>query len=110
MPRMRLDQALATGGLCQSRSQAESYIRLGLVKVDGKTITKAARMVDETNDIMLATDQYVSRAGLKLASVANNFKINFLEKFTLTFKSSTGRTGDASHQGQLSAGPTVDCR
>ena len=37
---VRLDKALVQLGLVTTRSQAESYIRLGRVKVSGRLITK----------------------------------------------------------------------
>ncbi len=89
--KQRLDQALFSKGLVQSRSQAESYIKLGQVKVGSKVITKPGFMVDNNGEVkLLATDQYVSRAGLKLASVADKLKLNFKDKLMLDVGSSTG--------------------
>lgn len=87
----RLDQALAATGLVMSRSQAESYIKLGKVTVDEKVVTKPGALVTAGSKIELsATEQYVSRAGLKLASVAQIFKLDFREKNVLDVGSSTG--------------------
>jgi len=89
--KQRLDQTVVGRGLVLTRSQAESYIRLGKVTVDGKVVTKAGTMVGEERDIKLtATEQYVSRAGLKLASVAEALKIDFRGKTVLDVGSSTG--------------------
>ncbi len=78
-------------GLVASRSQAESYIKLGDVRVDGRVITKAGWMVDEADRIELtAKEQYVSRAALKLASVAEALQLNFRNKVVLDVGSSTG--------------------
>jgi 23S rRNA (cytidine1920-2'-O)/16S rRNA (cytidine1409-2'-O)-methyltransferase len=89
--KQRLDQQLASRGMVASRSQAESYIRLGQVKVNGKVTTKAGAMVGEGDDISLsATEQYVSRAALKLASVSQLFKLDFKHKTVLDVGSSTG--------------------
>jgi 23S rRNA (cytidine1920-2'-O)/16S rRNA (cytidine1409-2'-O)-methyltransferase len=87
----RLDHTVAALGLTTSRSQAESFIRLGKVTVNGKVVTKAGALVVETDKVELkATEQYVSRAGLKLASVAEIFKLDFRGKMVLDVGSSTG--------------------
>lgn len=95
----RLDQQLAHRGLVTTRSQAESYIKLGQVKVNAKVVTKPGFMVDETDDIkLLASEQYVSRAGLKLASVAQALKLDFKGKLMLDVGSSTGGFTDYALQ------------
>ena len=87
----RLDIELARRGLATSRSQAESWIKLGKVTVDGKAVTKPGLFVAETSNInMTAEEQYVSRAGLKLASVAQLLHLDFREKTVLDVGSSTG--------------------
>jgi 23S rRNA (cytidine1920-2'-O)/16S rRNA (cytidine1409-2'-O)-methyltransferase len=91
MTKQRLDQAMASRGMVASRSQAESYIRLGKVLVAGRVATKTGLMVDEAADIVLqAGEQYVSRAALKLQSVAAILKLNFTDKVVLDVGSSTG--------------------
>jgi 23S rRNA (cytidine1920-2'-O)/16S rRNA (cytidine1409-2'-O)-methyltransferase len=87
----RLDQALVRRGLTLSRSQAESYIKLGYVKVDGKTINKPGFVVkDESKVVLSVKEQYVSRAALKLASVAKKLQLDFKDKVVLDVGSSTG--------------------
>lgn len=87
----RLDQALLHLGLVASRSQAESYIKLGKVEVNGKVIVKPSHTVNPADKLVLtATEQYVSRAGLKLASVAGKLKLRFSGKIVLDVGSSTG--------------------
>jgi 23S rRNA (cytidine1920-2'-O)/16S rRNA (cytidine1409-2'-O)-methyltransferase len=91
MVKTRLDQSLATNGLTSSRSQAESYIKLGYVKVGGKTITKPGFLVNENDKISLTIkEQYVSRAALKLVSVAKKLNLDFRNKVVLDVGSSTG--------------------
>lgn len=91
MTRSRLDQALAGRQLVSSRSQAESYIKLGKVKVNGQVVEKAGYLVIDEDKIELAqTEQYVSRAALKLASVADKFDLDFKNKVVLDVGSSTG--------------------
>ena len=87
----RLDIELAKRGLTQSRSQAENLIRLGQIEVDGRIASKPGQPVGPDSVIkLLASERYVSRAGLKLASVATNFKIDFTDKVVLDIGSSTG--------------------
>ncbi|HVI68847.1 MAG TPA: TlyA family RNA methyltransferase [Magnetospirillaceae bacterium] len=91
MNKQRLDQTLVVRGLVASRSQAESWIKLGKVKVAGRIITKPGYFVasDKTIDL-IADEQYVSRAGLKLASVAKTLNLDFKDKVVLDVGSSTG--------------------
>lgn len=91
MAKARLDQLMATRGLAPTRSQAESWIKLGKVTVDGRVVTKPGFFADERATVALdAPEQYVSRAGLKLASVAEKFGIDFTSKLVLDVGSSTG--------------------
>lgn len=107
--KQRLDQSLVSRGLLPTRSQAESYIRLGQVKVNGKVITKPGTMVEETDDILSQiSEQYVSRAGLKLASVAELFKLDFRSKTVLDVGSSTGGFTDYALQHGASKVIAVD--
>lgn len=89
--RRRLDVAMAERGLVSSRSQAESYVRLGQVKVNGRLAEKAGLMVGATDVIQLdAGTQYVGRAALKLKSAAETFGLDFRDKTVLDVGSSTG--------------------
>ena len=97
--RDRLDKVLHGMGLVFSRSQAENLIRLGKVTVNGSVETKSGRLVGPSDKIVLnATEQYVSRAGLKLASVAQIFKLDFRGKTVLDVGSSTGGFTDYALQ------------
>ncbi len=89
--KQRLDAKVFADGLVRSRSQAENYIRLGYVFVDGIAQTKPGFLVQESSRVEVRiADQYVSRAALKLASVAAIFKIDFQNKTVLDVGSSTG--------------------
>ncbi len=89
--KQRLDKELVDRKLVATRSQAESYIRLGKVKVDQRIDTKPGRMVAPGARIDLdAEEQYVSRAALKLASVAPRLGLDFRGKVVLDVGSSTG--------------------
>jgi 23S rRNA (cytidine1920-2'-O)/16S rRNA (cytidine1409-2'-O)-methyltransferase len=99
MNKQRLDQTLVFRELVTTRSQAESFVKLGEVKVNGKVITKAGFLVTENDDIQVTTNErYVSRAGLKLASVAATLKLNFAGKTVLDVGSSTGGFTDYALQ------------
>ena len=97
--KQRLDQLVVARGLTRSRSQAESYIRLGKVTVNTKVDLKAGLLVSDTDEIELKSDeQYVSRAGLKLTSVAQLFGLDFRGKTVLDVGSSTGGFTDYALQ------------
>jgi len=97
--KQRLDQFLAQQKLVQSRSQAENFIRLGKVKVDGQAITKPGFLVSDHHKVKLdMKEKYVSRAGLKLASVARDLGLDFQEKIMLDVGSSTGGFTDYALQ------------
>jgi 23S rRNA (cytidine1920-2'-O)/16S rRNA (cytidine1409-2'-O)-methyltransferase len=99
MTKTRLDQLLVAKGLVSSRSQAESWIGLGKVTVDGRVAHKSGLFVAETADVQLtAEEQYVSRAGLKLASVAKLLNVDFRGKTVLDIGSSTGGFTDYALQ------------
>lgn len=89
--KQRLDKLLTDMKLVPTRSQAESFIRLGQVRVNGRIMTKPGELVSDGADIkLLAKEQYVSRAGLKLASVARALRLDFKNKVVLDVGSSTG--------------------
>ncbi|MCA9329422.1 TlyA family RNA methyltransferase [Candidatus Saccharibacteria bacterium] len=91
MSKVRLDNIVLAKGLVISRSQAESFIKLGKVTVNNKIIKRAGTLVNLTDDIQLTvSEQYVSRAGLKLESVINKLALDFKNKVVLDVGSSTG--------------------
>jgi 23S rRNA (cytidine1920-2'-O)/16S rRNA (cytidine1409-2'-O)-methyltransferase len=91
MTKQRLDIELTKRGITSSRSQAESWVRLGKVTVDGTVVTKPGHFIREDAVLKLtAKDQYVSRAGLKLASVAQLLHMDFRDKIVVDVGSSTG--------------------
>ncbi len=95
----RLDKVMAQQGLAATRSEAESWIRLGRVRVDGKVVQKAGTFVATTAAVILdAPERYVSRAGLKLASVAAALGVEFAGKVVLDVGSSTGGFTDYALQ------------
>lgn len=97
--KIRLDNRLVASKLVTTRSQAESFIRLGMVFVDGKVVAKPGFFVNPSTKVELkASGQYVGRAGLKLASVAKILKLDFNNKVVLDVGSSTGGFTDFALQ------------
>ncbi len=97
--KQRLDKELVLRRLVPTRSQAESYIRLGHVEVNGTKVIKPGELVSASDAIvMTASDRYVSRAGLKLASVASALQLQFRDKVVLDVGSSTGGFTDYALQ------------
>lgn len=87
----RLDKILVVKGMTATRSQAESYIKLGWVNVNGLPASKAGQMVSENDQITISNrQQYVSRAALKLESVIQALDLDFKFKTVLDVGSSTG--------------------
>jgi 23S rRNA (cytidine1920-2'-O)/16S rRNA (cytidine1409-2'-O)-methyltransferase len=97
--KQRLDRFLVQQKLVSTRSQAETYIRLGQVMVDGKLITKPGYFVGEDSKIDFGvSEQYVSRAALKLASVSDVLGLDFVKKTVIDVGSSTGGFTDYALQ------------
>ena len=72
----RLDTELQKRGLATTRSQAENLIKLGMVTVNNKAVIKPGFFVSSDAPINVTKEAFVSRAGLKLASVANIFNLS----------------------------------
>jgi len=97
--KQRLDQALTQRGLTTSRSQAENLTKLGYVKVNDRMVVKPAMLVAETDKVSLVSRQkYVSRAALKLASVAKLLGVDLTGENVLGVGSSTGGFTDYALQ------------
>ncbi len=95
----RLDRAVVNRGLVSTRSQAESYIRLGKVKVDGQVVKKPGAKIVKNAVVQLTTrKKYVSRGGFKLESVADKLGVDFYDKTVLDVGSSTGGFSDYALQ------------
>ncbi len=97
--KQRLDKMMVVRGLAVTRSEAANWIQLGRVHVNGRVAVKAGEFVDEASDVtMNAPERYVSRAGLKLASVAHKFAVSFGGAVVLDVGSSTGGFTDYALQ------------
>lgn len=106
---MRLDQYMAELGIVSSRSQAASYIKLGSVRINGNVVTKpGVRVLPKDKVFLTVKEQYVSRAALKLASVASSFDLSFAKSVVLDVGSSTGGFTDYALQHGASRVIAVD--
>jgi len=95
---MRLDQEMVKRGLVQSRSQAQRLIKLEKVEVNGKLAKKPNMTTSSSAGIDLMGEKFVSRAGLKLASVSEKLGLDFQAKNVLDVGSSTGGFTDYALQ------------
>lgn len=88
----RLDLVLMRCGLAASRSRARDLIRLGQVRVNGRTAVKAGATVPARAAIEIAADAnpYVSRGGLKLAAALEAFNLSPAGRVALDIGASTG--------------------
>lgn len=97
--KQRLDIEIVKRGLATTRSQAGNLIKLGDVLVDGSIVTKSGFFVSDSSNITIKSkERYVSRAGLKLASVAKLLRLDFRDKLVLDVGSSTGGFTDYALQ------------
>ncbi|MEI7623514.1 MAG: TlyA family RNA methyltransferase [Actinomycetes bacterium] len=73
--RRRLDTELVRRGLAPSRERAQADIAAGRVTVGGAPATKASRMVDASEPVIVhgPPPKYVSRAGAKLEGAIASF-------------------------------------
>lgn len=95
----RLDVELVKRGLISTRSQSEQEIEFGNVAVNGKIITKSSYPIGPEDKIrLIKKNPYVSRAGLKLASVSKKLNLEFKNKVVLDVGSSTGGFTDFALQ------------
>ena len=90
--RERLDRALVTRGLAESREQASRLILAGAVRVNGVLADKQGRCVSEDAkiDVCGPMSPFVSRGGEKLDAGLRAFGINPGEMVALDVGSSTG--------------------
>jgi len=97
--RIRLDKLLVEKGYVQARSKALGMIMAGNVLINGKPVTKAGTLVDETSGISLKeTPAYVSRAGSKLAAALDAFSVDLAGRVAIDIGASTGGFTDVMLQ------------
>ena len=87
----RLDTALVTRGLFDSREQAQRAIMAGEVKIGTRVAAKPSEMVAADAAVEVAAKQkYVGRGGLKLEGALDFFEIDPAGKRALDIGASTG--------------------
>jgi 23S rRNA (cytidine1920-2'-O)/16S rRNA (cytidine1409-2'-O)-methyltransferase len=89
---MRIDQLLVALGMVSSRQRAKELITGGQVYADGRQILKSSWIVPQgiQPEIRGQTLGYPSRAGLKLATALQFFRINVENLVALDVGASTG--------------------
>lgn len=89
--RVRIDQALVTRGLCESRERAQRAIMAGQVQINGQRVHKASQTVAPDDDItLLAPERYVSRGGFKLEHALRHFALTVTSNVAIDLGASTG--------------------
>jgi len=100
--RRRLDAELVRRGLAPSRERAQSEIAAGRVLVGGAPASKASRMVDAAESVVVLgpPPRFVSRAGAKLAGAIEHFDLHdeFRDVLVLDVGASTGGFTDCALQ------------
>ena len=95
----RADLYLTENGYYETRARAQTAIKAGLVKVDGKRLKKASEKLSDENEILAKAEHpWVSRGGLKLAYALKEFDISVEGKFCLDVGASTGGFSDVLRQ------------
>ncbi len=95
---MRIDLYLVDNGYYKSRELAKLSISKGLVKVDGKVITKPSfDYISGEIEVELPL-KFVSRGGYKLECAINTFYLDFKDKIVVDIGSSTGGFTDCALQ------------
>ena len=90
---MRVDVFLVERGYAKSREAAKKSIDAALVKIDGRTITKAGEKIDEAlpHEVEFAPlIPYVSRGGLKLEEALKAFDVDPTGMRAVDIGASTG--------------------
>lgn len=88
----RLDTLVVRSGILSSREQAARYILAGRIRVDGVVVDKPGKSVSSQASIELQPpeNQYVSRAGDKLAAALDEFAVSCTDLTVLDVGASTG--------------------
>ena len=88
---LRADMFLVRHGYAKSRTEAQSGIRSGRLKVNGEIVTKPSRPLDPDAQIEYAPlHHYVSRGALKLLAALDHFKLSPKGLICLDVGASTG--------------------
>lgn len=87
---MRADEFLTKQGFYKSRTKAAEAIKRGAVQANGKPCLRPAQDLDETCEIKILADQYVSNGGYKLKAAFERFHLNIQGLTCLDAGASTG--------------------
>lgn len=98
MLKKRLFEVLLESKQARTRSQVEMLVTLGKVLVNGTPAKSPNSTVGVGDSIVIEGDDYVSRGGYKLDSVAAKFGLDFKGKVVLDVGSSTGGFTDYALQ------------
>lgn len=90
--RQRVDRLLVERGLAPSRERAQAMLLAGKVRLAGQRIDKAGTLIAEDAELSVAEDPcpYVSRGGMKLASVLGPLGVDPAGRVCLDLGASTG--------------------
>lgn len=87
----RLDQALVTRGLCESREKAQRAILAGHAKINGQLAHKASDKVRDGDNVELTqTEKFASRGGFKLEHALTHFNLDVRGLNCVDLGASTG--------------------
>ncbi len=90
MAKQRLDVLMVERGLAPTRTRAQALIMAGQVSADGRRLEKPGVSIDVAIELHVKDQpRYASRAGDKLASVAETFGLDFGGQIVLDVGSST---------------------
>jgi 23S rRNA (cytidine1920-2'-O)/16S rRNA (cytidine1409-2'-O)-methyltransferase len=105
----RLDLILVEREMSDTRTRAQALIMAGEVSGEGRILDKPGQTFDESIELHLkAQPRFVSRAGEKLASVAELFELDFTGVVVLDVGSSTGGFTDFALQNGAKKSYCVD--
>ncbi|MGH8048665.1 MAG: TlyA family RNA methyltransferase [Chthoniobacterales bacterium] len=89
--KLRLDALLMARGLFDSREKAQRALMAGTVEVNGRRDAKPGdRVRADVEVIILASEKYVSRGGLKLEAALDIFAVDPAGRVCLDIGASTG--------------------
>ncbi len=109
MVKKRIDSLLVEEGLVDSQAKAQAMIMAGEVAVAGKTITKAGTPFSKGAEInILQPPPFVSRGGLKLEYVLDQFQLDVSNRVVADIGASTGGFTDCLLQRGASRVYAVD--
>jgi 23S rRNA (cytidine1920-2'-O)/16S rRNA (cytidine1409-2'-O)-methyltransferase len=107
--KQRLDMLMVERGLADTRTKAQALIMAGQVSSTDRLLDKPGQSVDASIEIHLKSQAaYVSRAGDKLASVAQTLGLVFAGRVVLDVGTSTGGFTDFALQNGASKVYCVD--